>query len=225
MKNYTLEEAKGILLKDFNIDLHEHIAIFQSVSNHVTVSIFDNRDHIVRARDTITRLHILLYGTAKISLTHEDGGSSIIYFLKPNEMIGELTLLGIEQNPKDVIAIGKCICLSIPMDIAEITLLHDPQFLLAVSRYIGTKLLDRTWFNIKQQHYSLKPRLAAHILLCACDGLYNEKHTQTAEYLAVSYRHLLHTFRELREEGLITKEKKGYSFNRESLEQLASQLD
>jgi CRP-like cAMP-binding protein len=224
MKSYTLETGKTMLKEVFNLEMDDFLVIFQSIRDSISVSVFDNHDHIVRDRDTISQLHLLIHGTAKISVTHEDGGSSIIYFLKPNELIGELTLLGIEQHPKDVIAIGTCVCLSIPMAIAERSLLEDPQFLLAVSRYIGTKLLDRTWFNVKQQHYSLKPRLAAHILLCASNGLYNEKHTQTAEYLGVSYRHLLHTFQNFRESGLITKEKKGYSLNRQGLESLANQL-
>ena len=111
------------------------------------------------------------------------------------------------------------------MDIAKSILLNDSDFMLQVSQYIGTKLIERTWFNAKQQHYELKHRLAAYILLCECDGLYNEKHTQTAEYLAVSYRHLLHTLSQMKEEGILKKEKKGFSFDREALENLAQVLD
>lgn len=225
MKHYPLTEGKAILRNVFHIEVDDHLAIFQSHIEAVTINIFENHDYIVRNSNNLSQLHLLIHGTAKISVTHEDGGSSIIYFLKPKELIGELTLLGIERETKDVIAMGTCISLSIPMTIAEEKLLEDTQFLLKISRYIGTKLLDRTWFNVKQQHYSLKPRLAAYILLCANNNLYSEKHTQTAEYLGVSYRHLLHTFQSLREEGIISKEKKGYTFDQEALELLAKQLE
>ncbi len=221
MKNYSLKEAQNYL----GFDPSPHLSLFKSVLDHVIVNEFENKDHIVQAEVPISRLYLLVEGKAKISMLHEDGHSSIVYFVKPNEMIGELTLIGIEDRPKDVISIGTCICLSVPMEVAESSLLNDKDFMLLMSRFIGTKLLDRTWFNAKQQHYELKHRLAAYILKCECDGLFNEKHTETAEYLAVSYRHLLHTIQSFKEDNILTKNKKGYTFDRYALEELASVLE
>ena len=56
------------------------------------------------------------------------------------------------------------------------------------------------------------------------NDIYSEKHTETAEYLGVSYRHLLYTFSLFRDEGLIFKEKKGFKINREGLMELAEIL-
>lgn len=221
MESYTLKKAMDVL--GFKPD--SRIEIFNSVLEHVEVNIFENKDHIVIEDEPIRKLHLLLNGKAKITVSHEDGHRSIVYFVKPDELIGELSLIGIEDRPKDVIAIGTCLCLSVPMEIAESILLKDEGFLLLMSRYIGTKLLDRTWFNAKQQHYELKHRLAAYILRCECDGIFNEKHTETAEYLAVSYRHLLHTIQAFKDEGLIEKSGKGYTFDRQALESLASVLN
>jgi len=221
MKTYSLTDGQTIL----KIDMSQHMHLFQTISDYVQINVFENKEYIIHANTPIPRLFLLVKGKAKISVTHEDGGSSIVYFVKPNELIGELSLIGIEDRPKDVNSIGSSLCLSVPMDIAKSVLLQNPEFMLKMSQYIGTKLIERTWFNAKQQHYELKHRLAAYILLCECDGIYNEKHTQTAEYLAVSYRHLLHTFSLMKEEGLVKKEKKGFSFDREALEILAQVLD
>ncbi|SMP60224.1 cyclic nucleotide-binding domain-containing protein [Anoxynatronum buryatiense] len=217
MKNFTLDEAES----ELGFDATPHMRLFWSISEYVQVNVFENKDHIIYANRLVPRLYLLMKGKAKISVTHEDGGSSIVYFVKPNELIGELSLIDIEDRPKDVISIGTSLCLSVPMDVAKSTLIKDAQFMLDMSRYIGTKLIERTWFNAKQQHYELKYRLAAYILLCECDGIYNEKHTQSAEYLAVSYRHFLHTLSQMKAEGLIKKEKKGFAFDREALEALA----
>lgn len=221
MKVYTIDQAKESL--NFKMDYEK--TLFKSVLKNVEVIAFDNKDYIIHSNTPIHYLYLLISGKAKIAIAHEDGTSSIVYFIKPMEMIGELTLIDIETQPKDVISIGESICLRLPMHTAETFLLKDPDFMLELSQFIGTKLLDRTWFNAKQQHYELKHRLAAHILLCESNGLYNEKHTETAEYLAVSYRHLLHTFKFFRTEGYVIKTKGGYTFDKEKLQALAIVLE
>ena len=220
MKNFTLDEAAS----ELEFDARPYMSLFWTIAEFVQVNVYENKEPIIYANKPVPRLYLLVKGKAKISVTHEDGASSIVYFVKPNELMGELSLIDIEDRPKDVISIGSTLCLSVPMDVARATLLKDAQFMLDMSRYIGTKLIERTWFNAKQQHYALKYRLAAYILLCECDGLYNEKHTQSAEYLGVTYRHFLHTLSQMKAEGLIKKEKKGFSFDREALEALAGVL-
>lgn len=221
MRRYTVAQAYNAI----GFDAREHMTLFEPVEAYVQVNVFENKEHIIHADRPISRLFLLVEGKAKISVTHEDGGSSIVYFVKSNELIGELSLIGVEDRPKNVNAIGKCLCLSVPMDVAKSVLINDSGFMLKMSQYVGTKLIERTWFNAKQQHYELKHRLAAYILMCACEGVYNERHTQTAEYLAVSYRHLLHTISVMKDEGILWKEGKGFSFDRKALETLASVLD
>jgi CRP-like cAMP-binding protein len=221
MKSFKIDEIE----KNLQHEIESQVALFESVIEDVRVEFFEDKEFIINANTPLNKLFLFISGKAKISILHEDGHRSIVYFVKPNEMIGELSLIGIEKHTKDVIAIGPCICLSVSMDIAKETLLKDADFLLMLNKYIGGKLLDRTWFNAKQQHYELKHRLAAYILLCETGGIYNEKHTETTEYLAVSYRHLLHTFKNFNEEGLIIKSDKGYRINRDKLEILASVLE
>lgn len=225
MKSYPLDALdKHPLNQQLQTDsthLAHHLEMLCAVKAHLRVEVFEDKEYIIRANEPLTRLYLLLSGRAKIAMLHEDGYTAIIYFVKPNEMIGELSLISVETTPKDVISIGQSICLSLPLEATRETLLADNNFLLQLSRFIGTKLLDRTWFNAKQQHYDLRHRLAAYILLCEVDGRYSEPHVQTADYLAVSYRHLMHTFKEFREQGLITKVQGVYTFNRSALEALA----
>ena len=179
---------------------------------------------IISSQRSVDYLYLMRQGKAKICLTHENGKLSIIEFIGSGEYLGELTFLGIETQPKDVIALTECICLRVPMTYAMKQFSSDADFLFALSQYLGKKLMRRSWFQSKMQSYELKNRLAAHILLLETDGIYREKHTETAEYLGVSYRHLLYAFKEFLDEGSLEKTKRGYLVNRAKLEPLSADI-
>lgn len=199
--------------------------LFESVYPFIQVETFEARENIVFFNEEISHLHYLIRGKAKTSLVHENGRRSIIQFVEPNEFIGELSLIDVEKQPKDVVAISECVCISVAFADTKAILLKDDKFLLTLSRYIGKKLLKRTWYYTKNQNYELKNRLAAHLLMFAYKGVYHEKHTETAEFLGVSYRHLLHTFKIFQEEGLIIKQNKGYRIDEKRLEFLAKDIE
>jgi len=220
MKRYFLREVKD----DLREEISQYEYIFKNLDEYMQLEIFSPNENIIDSYKPITKLYFLLKGKAKVSLVHEDGKRSIVHFVKPEEFIGELTLLDIEKEHKDVIAISECHCISVSIEDTKDILLKDHEFLLILSRYIGEKLIERTWFASKHQNYELKNRLAAYILMTEYNDIYSEKHTETAEYLGVSYRHLLYTFSLFRDEGLIFKEKKGFKINREGLMELAEIL-
>jgi hypothetical protein len=62
-------------------------------------------------------------------------------------------------------------------------------FLHHLSKYSGDKLLERTDHYTAMQDYELKNRLAKYILQIENNGYFQEKLTETAEYVGVSYRH------------------------------------
>lgn len=171
------------------------------------------------------QLYVLLEGKAKIYMIHEDGKQSIVHFLHSGELIGELTLLGVEEQTKDVVAQTPCLCLAIPLKEHQEALLNDVVFLQQLSVYLAEKLLKRTNRFSEGLNYPLINRLAAFILYTEHDHYYHEKHTEVAEYLGVSYRHLLHTFQQLRSRGLLQKAGRGDRLiNRLELEKLAKDI-
>ena len=161
MKKYLLNEMDSTLLSE----IEQHKNIFGDIFPSMHVEVFEAKENIIHFNRPITKLRYLVKGKAKITLVHENGKRSIVHFVEPNEFIGELTFLEIEQQHKNVIAISDCICLDISLAEAKEVLLSDAKFLLTLNRYVGTKLLKRTWFNEKIQNYELKNRLAAYILM------------------------------------------------------------
>lgn len=185
---------------------------------------FEPDESIISSRRSVEYLYVILDGKAKISLVHENGKQSIIEFIGSGAYIGELTLLGIETQPQDVVAVSVCTCLRIPMQYATEHFSSDMEFLFGLSQYLGKKLMRRSWFQSKSQSYELRHRLAAHILQLETNGIYKQKHTETAEYLGVSYRHLLYTFKELLDDGSLKKNEQGYLVNRKKLEPLSADI-
>lgn len=207
-----------------NTHLMEYKELFQNVVDELQVKRFTPNSYIVNAYHPMKDMFLLVQGKAKIYMIHEDGKRSLIQFLQKGDLIGELTLLQLEKQQKDVIAIDSCVCLSIPIEIVSKYLLTDSKFLLFLTRYLGAKLLKRTEFFAKNQNYELKSRLAAYLLQMECNGIYKEKHTHTAEFLGISYRHLLYTLNELVKEQYIQKTKLGYEIDRDKLMQLAKDI-
>lgn len=187
---------------------------------------FSSNEYIVRFDEDIQYLFFLLDGRAKIYIVHENGKRALIQFLKKNDFIGDLSLIEAEKNLKDVVAINECTCLAIPLASSREHLLNDKLFLYNLSRYLGDKLLKRTDHYTAMQDYEFKNRLARYILQIENDGFFQEKHTETAEYVGVSYRHLLYTLNQFHEEGLLEKRgRKYFIINKEKLERLSSKRD
>lgn len=221
MKKYRINELNNLCIRS---DIIRNIEIFKEVIPSVQVEVFAPKEKIIHFHKRIDKLYFIMKGRAKIYMVHEDGKRTLIQFLEDGNFIGELTLLEIEKQPKDVIAINECYCLSIPLSTAKETLLSDNQFLIYLNRYLGNKLLIRTEFFAKNQNYELKNRLASYILLTEIDGIYSEKHTETAEFLGTSYRHLLYTLKKFEDEKLLFKQKSGYLIDYNSLRRLAKDI-
>lgn len=220
MKEYNINRIDNLSLSK---EMINQIKLFNEIPN-VKVEVFSPKENIINFNKDINKLYLLLDGKAKIYMVHEDGKRSLIQFLETGDLIGELTLIGIEKNPKDVVAINKCTCLAVSFIDGKEKLLLNNDFLLYLNRYLGTKLLKRTEFFAKNQNYELKNRLAAYILLSEHNNKYTEKHTETAEFLGTSYRHLLYTLKNFEDEGYLTKDKKGYIINSDKLKSLSKDI-
>jgi CRP/FNR family putative post-exponential-phase nitrogen-starvation transcriptional regulator len=74
--------------------------------------------------------------------------------------------------------------------------------------------------------YPLTNRLASFILLAAPNGHYKEMHGNAAEYLGVSYRHLLFVLAEFVQKGYLEKTNKGYQVtNKKALVKLSKEMN
>lgn len=181
---------------------------------------YERNEKIVSQLAKLNFLFLIIEGKARIIQQEPNGKNLILQFLEAGDFIGELTIVKAEETPKDVIAIGAVRCLAIPLNIVERSLMRGAEFPTFIAQYIGKKLLLRMEHFSNAQTFELKYRLAVLLIEVAVNNHYSENNTQIADYLGVSYRHLTHTFKYLRENGYIRKDKPGYLINSEKLSEL-----
>lgn len=200
----------------FSADVIKHTRLFQVAAG----------DYIVREGSLPGWLFWLARGRTKLYVTLANGRVSLVDFFSAPCFIGEIEVLDETHPSRAVQAIESCWCLALPVKQCRSLLVNDAQFL----RHACLGLVRKNFRNIvtstRNQAFPLVNRLAAFILLTQHDNVYKEKHTQVAEYLGVTYRHLLYVFAQFSAEGVISKQKAGYLIlNRGALMRLAQEME
>lgn len=182
--------------KDSNVIIPTYVAnIFSfDITPYAKVKEYRKNQLICREGDDLSDLVFLIRGNAKLFLTHENGKITTIDFLKAPTLFGEMEFMKAQKFTNGIIALDKCACILLSLRETEHLLRNDIKFLNYLCLFLCKKALRNTSNYAANQNYPLVNRLAKFILLSADGEIYNRKHTEVAEYLGVSYRHLLHVF-------------------------------
>lgn len=178
---------------------------------------FEPDDVILREGEEPEYLYYLIEGRAKLFLTHENGRISLVNFLSAPCFIGEMELLEAQKYANGVKAITICTCFAIQTRLCKTQLLQDTRFLQHICVFLGKKAISNTDNYSRNQSYPLDVRLAAFILTTANNGYYRERHTEAAEYLGVTYRHLLYVLADFVKKGLVKKTPQGYHIENQAV--------
>lgn len=185
---------------------------------------FTNKEYIQRQDSEVEYIYMIIRGKAKIVRLAESGKQIILQFIGDGAFVGELTLVGSETITKDVVAIGDVRCFAVPYALAERELMSDNAFVRTIAKFIGDKVLSREEHFTKLQAYEVKYRLAEVILATSIDNVYCEKQTEIAEYLGISYRHMLYTIKYFKDNDYLTKIPHGYLVDSLKLKQLLEEV-
>lgn len=177
----------------------------------------DSGDSIIKEGIRPDSLYYLCRGRAKLYLTHPNGKISFIDFLQAPCFIGEMELLDDTHEARAVQAISQCWLFSLPAASFRSQLLNDTVFLRNICLLLGSKNQRNIISASRNQSFPLANRLAAFLLLAQNHGFYREKHTAAAEYLGVSYRHLLYVLADFCKKGCLRKEGRGYRLTNEDV--------
>lgn len=171
---------------------------------------FESGDKIMREGERPVYLYYMTEGRAKLFLSHENGRISLINFLEAPCFMGEMELLGAQERSNGITAMTPCTCYGIRADQCREKLLSDTKFLRHICLFLGRKAIGNTANYSRNQSYPLEVRLADFILLTMRGGYYREKNTEAAEFLGVTYRHLLYVLADFVKRGLLVKTERGY---------------
>lgn len=180
------------------------------ITPYITIKEFEPDEFIIREGERPTYLYFLLEGRAKLFLSQENGRISLINFLEAPCFIGEMELLDEKRLPQGVKAISLCKCYQIQVSECREQMLQDTKFLRYLCTFLSEKATKNTNNYMRNQSYSLKVRLAEFIWKMSVNGYYREPHTEAAEFLGVTYRHLLYVLAQFVKDGILQKTKHGY---------------
>ncbi|WP_343208810.1 transcriptional regulator YeiL [Anaerolentibacter hominis] len=199
--------SPGLLSELFSFDVLPFTKLVQ----------FESGETIFHEGDEVTTLYYLIEGRAKLYLTQKNGKVSLVNFLDAPCFLGEMELLGAQSCTNGIQALFPCTCLALQLYGCRDRLLNDNRFLRCLSLFLGRRALQNTDHFIRNQAWPLKNRLARFILTASHTNLYREKHTEAAEYLGVTYRHLLYVLTQFCQEGILLRKKIGYLILRRDL--------
>lgn len=180
------------------------------ISPYTTLKEFQPEEFIIREGERPSYLYYLVDGRAKLFLSQENGRISLINFLEGPCFIGEMELLDETRLPQGVKAISLCRCYQIDISECGEALLQDTKFLRYLCSFLSEKATQNTNNYMRNQSYPLKNRFAEFILKMSMNGYYREPHTEVAEFLGVTYRHLLYVLAGFVQEGILQKTNQGY---------------
>lgn len=183
---------------------------------------FESHEFILCEGQTPDYFYFVVGGQAKVYITLNDGRLSLVNLLHAPCFIGEMELLTAQRDAIGVQALTTVTCIALPMKQFSKVLLSDCIFLRELCICLSKKAIDNSRTYTYNMSYPLENRLARFIQITAHGSIYSEKHIEAAEYLAVTYRHLLYVIADFVKKGILQKTSCGYKIlNEEALNSLA----
>ena len=192
---------------------------------------FQAEEYIKTYRGGIHYLYIFLNGRIKVCSLSSNGKESLLNLITGMCVMGDLEIFDIEASGITIEAMKESYAIELPIDKTIQYINQDPVFL----KYLGSLLADKVnkFSNNVAVNFSfpLINRLSAYISFTAQSVTvfgetylyFHENHTDLAQMLATSYRHLLRTFKELKEMKILEPYDKGYYIiDKKALDALAS---
>lgn len=206
-----MEKIQSSSIIENHLNQHSFADLFSfDIKPYLSIAKFEPGEAILQEGTAPSHLYFLFEGRAKLYITQKNGNINLINFLESPCFIGEMELLDSTGACHGVTALQTCRCFSIDVSACRHLLLNDNCFLRNLCRAMSQKTLRDVQNYSRNQTYPLKTKLAAFILMTSRNGFYRERHTETAAYLGVSYRHLLYVLAEFVSEGVLEKTKSGY---------------
>ena len=183
---------------------------------------FQKGDYICTQGQAITELTYILSGKVKIVRSLFNGKEHILETLNQPQILGDVELMTNQPAGSSVIALEEVQAVQLPLNNKE-ELLKDPVFLYQIGRNLAMALHKQGITASTNASYSVKERLATHILNSEEENIFQLSPSILASRFGTSYRHVQRVIKQFIDQGIIEKEAfKTYRIlERQTLEKLA----
>lgn len=179
--------------------------------SQVKILTYKKGDVIRRQGEESSGVLLLLKGDVKVKILSGDEKSLFVAENKDKGIIGDMELVLNTPCSATVLALSDVEVMYLPTNSYRDILLSSPSFLRMIVEGLAKKLLISSYVGVRTAYFPLKKRLCSYISCNSKNKLFDDNLTEVAEKLGTSYRHLFRVLSELKDEGIIAKEKKGYA--------------
>lgn len=130
-----------------------------------------------------TQVHLLLSGLAKVSYLTRDGKQPILYFVNPDELVGEQAIFHAHVSEDYVTTMEKSQVATMPASVLRDLVLSDPVFATGISELISRRRM-RSESRTRQLLFLSNRERLTHLLLDLAD----QYGTGTVEHLDLNVR-------------------------------------
>lgn len=183
---------------------------------------FQKGDYICTQGQAITELTYILSGRVKIVRSLSNGKEHILEMPQQPQLLGDVELMTNQLAGSSVIALEEVQAVHLPLNNKE-ALLKDPVFLYQIGRNLAMALHKQGITASTNASYSVKERLATHILNSEEENIFQLSPSILASRFGTSYRHVQRVIKQFIDQGTIEKEAfKTYRIlEKQTLEKLA----
>lgn len=190
------------------------VEIFSEIDTaYFQLNHFEKGELICNIDDEMDRLYFVVKGKVKVYTITPEGKKLILRFINPLAVVGDLELIQKSKTHNVVEACSDVVAISISNTVIRNKLLHDPIFMNFLLENIANTLKISTRFTSLNLLYPVEVRVASYLLSISTDSngnMYKEDLDATsissiADFIGVSYRHVIRVLQKLNKEKLIEK--------------------
>lgn len=196
------------------LETNKMLEIFSEIDTaYFQVNHFDKGKFICNIDDAMDRLYFVVKGKVKVYTITPEGKKLILRFINPLAVVGDIELIQNSKAHNVVEACSDVIAISISHALIRNKLLHDPIFMNFLLENIANTLKISTRFTALNLLYPVEVRVASYLLSISTDSngnMYKKDLDATsissiADFIGVSYRHVIRVLQKFYKEKLIEK--------------------
>ncbi|NLI52713.1 MAG: transcriptional regulator YeiL [Clostridiales bacterium] len=193
---------------------------------YVSVAQYDKNEYIIQSDEPLKRLCYLVGGTAKLYVFHKNGKQTLVNFFTPPCILGESELFDDTKQPFPLQALTLCTVIEVDTRRCKPLLLSDATFLRNLCIMTAKKSVAQNKKYTNLVSYPSENNFASYLLLTQCDGIFCERYTETADYLGISYRHLMFLISNMCASGILERIPGGLRIkNFEQIQKLTNEMN
>ncbi|PDZ03031.1 hypothetical protein COE20_15325 [Bacillus cereus] len=206
-------ENKSDLITHY-LEINKMLEIFSEIDTaYFQVNYFEKGEFICNIDDEMDHLFFVVKGKVKVYTITPEGKKLILRFINPLAVVGDIEFIQNSKAHNTVEACSEVVAISISYTVIRNNLLQNPKLMKFLLENIANTLKISTRFTALNLLYSVEVRVASYLLSISTDSngnMYKEDLDATsvssiADFIGVSYRHVIRVLQKFYKEKLIEK--------------------